>query len=62
MLGSVGNILKVAAPILMGVLGKQKQQNNVSSSNDLGGLLRRSYLVVMMLPRRAKFLRKNIRC
>ena len=38
-MGSIGNILKVAAPILMGVLGKQKQQNNVSSSNDLGGLL-----------------------
>lgn len=37
--GSVGNILKVAAPILMGVLGKQARQNNVSSQNDLGGLL-----------------------
>ncbi|MFC7444139.1 MULTISPECIES: DUF937 domain-containing protein [Mesoflavibacter] len=37
--GSVGNILKVAAPILMGVLGKQARQNNVSSTNDLGGLL-----------------------
>ncbi|MGB1308507.1 MAG: DUF937 domain-containing protein [Oceanihabitans sp.] len=36
---SVGNILKVAAPILMGVLGKQTQQNNVSSPSDLGGLL-----------------------
>ncbi|MFT5849127.1 DUF937 domain-containing protein, partial [Psychroserpens sp.] len=30
--GSVANILKIAAPILMGVLGKQKQQNNVNSS------------------------------
>ena len=29
--GSVGEILKVAAPILMGVLGKQSRQNNVSS-------------------------------
>jgi hypothetical protein len=38
-MASVGNILKVAAPILMGVLGKQKQQNNVSSSSDLTGLL-----------------------
>lgn len=38
-MSSVGNILKVAAPILMGVLGKQTRQNNVSSSNDLGGLL-----------------------
>ena len=37
--GSVGNILKVAAPILMGILGKQAKQNNVSSQNDLGGLL-----------------------
>ncbi len=37
--GSVANILKVAAPILMGVLGKQARQNNVSSQNDLGGLL-----------------------
>lgn len=37
--GSVGEILKVAAPILMGVLGKQKKQNNVSSQNDLGSML-----------------------
>ncbi|NJX16275.1 DUF937 domain-containing protein [Tamlana crocina] len=37
--GDVGNILKVAAPILMGVLGKQARQNNVSTPNDLGGLL-----------------------
>ncbi|APZ47160.1 hypothetical protein BW723_13090 [Polaribacter reichenbachii] len=37
--GSVGNILKVAAPILMGVLGKQKKEQNVSSSGDLTGLL-----------------------
>ncbi|WP_452598102.1 DUF937 domain-containing protein [Pontimicrobium sp. MEBiC01747] len=37
--GSVGDILKVAAPILMGVLGKQAQQNNVSSSNGIGDLL-----------------------
>lgn len=37
--GSVANILKVAAPLLMGVLGKQSRQNNVSSSADLGGLL-----------------------
>jgi len=38
-IGSVANILKVAAPILMGVLGKQAKQNNVSSQSDLGGLL-----------------------
>ena len=37
--GSVGNILKVVAPILMGVLGKQKKEQNVSNSNDLTGLL-----------------------
>jgi hypothetical protein len=37
--GSVAQILKVAAPILMGVLGKQAQQNNVSSSNGIGDLL-----------------------
>lgn len=37
--GSVGNILQVAAPILMGILGKQSTQSNVSSQNDLGGLL-----------------------
>jgi len=37
--GSVANILKVAAPLLMGVLGKETRQNKVSSPNDLGGLL-----------------------
>lgn len=37
--GSVANILKVAAPILMGVLGKQAQEKNVSSSNGIGDLL-----------------------
>lgn len=36
---SVANILKVAAPILMGVLGKQAQQQNVSSTNGIGDLL-----------------------
>jgi len=36
---SVGNILKVAAPILMGVLGKQSRQSNVSSSSGIGDLL-----------------------
>lgn len=38
-IGSVANILKVAAPILMGVLGKQAKQTNVRSQSDLGGLL-----------------------
>ena len=37
--GSIANILKVAAPILMGVIGKQAQQQNVSSSNGIGDLL-----------------------
>ncbi|WP_111682754.1 DUF937 domain-containing protein [Winogradskyella tangerina] len=36
---SVGDILKVAAPILMGLLGKQSRQNNVSSQSDLTSLL-----------------------
>ncbi|MFD1061733.1 DUF937 domain-containing protein [Winogradskyella litorisediminis] len=36
---SVSEILKVAAPILMGMLGKKKQEANVSSSNDLTGML-----------------------
>jgi len=42
-MGAVANILKVAAPILMGVLGKQTRQQNVQQpsemSNILGGLL-----------------------
>lgn len=37
--GSVGQILKVAAPILMGVLGKQQRQNNVNNSSGLESLL-----------------------
>ncbi|WP_422091756.1 DUF937 domain-containing protein [Tenacibaculum ovolyticum] len=37
--GAVASILKTAAPILMGVLGKQSRQNNVGNSSDLGGLL-----------------------
>ena len=37
--GSVAQILKVAAPILLGVIGKQTRQNNVSDSNGLGDLL-----------------------
>ncbi len=36
---SIGNILKVAAPLLMGMLGKQKRQQNVQSSNGIGDLL-----------------------
>ncbi|MCB4799964.1 DUF937 domain-containing protein [Neotamlana laminarinivorans] len=37
--GSVSQILKVAAPILMGVLGKQTQQNNVSNASGITDLL-----------------------
>lgn len=36
---SVAQILKVATPILMGVLGQQSRQNNVSTPNDLSNLL-----------------------
>ncbi|WBX70152.1 DUF937 domain-containing protein [Tenacibaculum retecalamus] len=37
--GAVASILKTAAPILMGVLGKQSRQEKVGNSSDLGGLL-----------------------
>jgi len=37
--GSVANILKVAAPLLMGVLGKQKKEQNINSPGDITGLL-----------------------
>jgi len=37
--GSVGQILKVAAPILMGVLGKQTKQAGVSDANGMNALL-----------------------
>ena len=37
--GSVAQILKVAAPILMGVLGSQAKKQNVNSSNGIEGLL-----------------------
>jgi hypothetical protein len=36
---SVSQILKVAAPILMGVLGKEQRQSKVNNSNDLTSLL-----------------------
>lgn len=36
---SIAEILKVAAPIVMGMLGKQKRQQNVQSSNGIGDLL-----------------------
>ncbi|KJD31353.1 hypothetical protein PK35_14675 [Tamlana nanhaiensis] len=37
--GSVAQILKVAAPILMGVLGKQTRQNNVNNQGGITDLL-----------------------
>jgi hypothetical protein len=37
--GSVAQILKVAAPILMEVLGNQAKQQNVNSANGIDGLL-----------------------
>ena len=37
--GSVGNILKVAAPILLGYLGKQQRQQKVQQSSGLESLL-----------------------
>ncbi len=36
---SVAEILKIAAPILMGFLGKQKSQNNLNDPNELSSLL-----------------------
>ncbi len=37
--GSISQILKVAAPILLGFLGKQTRQQNVSNPDALSGLL-----------------------
>ncbi|OQD42929.1 DUF937 domain-containing protein [Croceivirga radicis] len=37
--GSVAQILKIAAPILMGYLGRQQRQQNISSPEGLNGLL-----------------------
>ena len=38
-MSSAMNILKVAAPIVMGFLGKQKRKQNVQDSNGIGDLL-----------------------
>ena len=38
-LGSAMNILKVAAPLVMGFLGKETRQNNVSTQSGIGDLL-----------------------
>ncbi|MCL6266060.1 DUF937 domain-containing protein [Flagellimonas myxillae] len=37
--GSIAQILKIAAPILLGFLGRQSRQQKVSSPDALGGLL-----------------------
>ncbi|MFP2994648.1 DUF937 domain-containing protein [Spongiivirga sp. MCCC 1A20706] len=37
--GSIGQILQVAAPLLMGFLGKQKQQSNVNDASGMNALL-----------------------
>ncbi|AUS04065.1 DUF937 domain-containing protein [Pseudotamlana carrageenivorans] len=36
---SVSQILKIAAPLLLGLLGKKSRQNNVNNPSDLGSLL-----------------------
>lgn len=38
-LGSAMNLLKMAAPVIMGVIGKQSKQQNVNDSNGIGDLL-----------------------
>jgi hypothetical protein len=38
-MSAVANILKVSAPILMGVLGKQSRQQNVANASGIEGLL-----------------------
>jgi len=37
--GAVGNILKTAAPLLMGMIGKQSRQSGVSDASGIAGLL-----------------------
>lgn len=38
-IGSAMNLLKMAAPIIMGMIGKQSRQNNVNDANGIGDLL-----------------------
>ena len=38
-IGSIANILKVAAPIVMGFIGKQTKQTNISDANGMNSLL-----------------------
>lgn len=37
--GSIGDILKIAAPLVMGYLGKQQRQSNVSDASGLSSML-----------------------
>ncbi|WP_442845267.1 DUF937 domain-containing protein [Leeuwenhoekiella sp. H156] len=37
--GTVAQILKIAAPVLLGIIGKQTKQNNVNDSDGLTGIL-----------------------
>ncbi|CDF79107.1 conserved hypothetical protein (DUF937) [Formosa agariphila KMM 3901] len=37
--GTVSQILKMATPLVMGYLGQQKRQNNITNSSDLGSML-----------------------
>jgi hypothetical protein len=37
--GSIGSILKIAAPLVMGFLGKQQRQSNVSDASGLSSML-----------------------
>jgi hypothetical protein len=37
--GSIGQILKIAAPIIMGFMGKQQRQSNVNDGSGLNTLL-----------------------
>lgn len=37
--GTVAKILKIAAPVLLGLIGKQKRENNIDNGNDLSSLL-----------------------
>ena len=37
--GTIGKILKIAAPIVLNYLGKQKQESGVTSSEGIGGML-----------------------
>ena len=36
---AIGEMLKIAAPIIMGLLGRQRAQNNISSGSDLNSML-----------------------